>query len=1081
MFFLHVSNRTENLLRQLAEVIRVDKQPDIFSAELFLIQSQGMERMLAQRLADEFVSFCNFKFFLPLDFLKYIAKTVGLAIEADGFDRQTLTWRIEDLLHDIDGDEYRPLQRYLQGDNSEIKRYQLSTRLANLFDQYQLLRGDFLDGWRQGRLATESYHESWQMNLWQRLLAQPGGDNHRGLLLHNVVKLLQEEVGFTPLLPKRISIFGVHTMPPLFLHFFNGLSHHMDVHLYLLSPCKQYWGNIESRKRQFKRLAKTVQASGEPELYDHHPLLASLGQQGKDLQNIMLEAAEFSLEVGSYDNPAEIAEDSGRQATLLEMIQADMLSGTAPKKSVEIDFNVEHSVQLVSCHSRIRELTVLKDHLLDLLYKDKTLELKDIVVMAPDIQEYAAFIPAIFDTIQHSIADKSLRRRNSILSVFISFLNLFGGRFETSEVMDVLRQPSIFPQFGLGLSDLETLQKWIQEAGIRWGLSSSQRELLNLLPFEECSWRAGLDRLLMGLAIDSEEFISGVLPFSGIEGKGAAPLGGLCHFIDLLEEGSADFAKKYTVIDWATVLRLYSVRLFGENSDKEFDELGGIIDELGEVAHEFHGSEVSFDIIVEWISAIAQESRSSSGFLRGQLTFCSMLPMRSIPFRVVCLLGLNDGVFPRNDVHETFDLLGPEGGTPRLGDRSKRADDRYLFLEAILAARSVLYISFIGQSITTNDPIPPSVVVSEFIDLLEQGYGAEDVVVAHPLHPFSRHYFDQEGDPQLFSYDLHYFSVAERVNQEPQPLGQWWQGAIEPADERGVIFSDLLTFYRNPQKYFVKNQLGIELGLEEIGTVDTELFVPTGLDNYFVDQLLFEKMEQLVEADEQEFAILAKKFQSGGLWPLGEPGTQSLRTKVQGLKFYWDIFRSLDLGQPINDLDFDLTVDGVSLQGLLGNRYEGGIAIVRLGALRGRDILEAWIHQLVTTEIAPGEKTYLVAAEGCYQFADREAGADIPSLQTFVTAYLRGCHRVLPFYIEPSFIYAKQAASSRARVPPLTKALDHLNNSIEKGYQPEWELLLSGGEDFSETAEFEELAKTLMCPLYDLTMRGWMSMEDACE
>jgi exodeoxyribonuclease V gamma subunit len=1055
MFYLHVSNRTENLLRHLAEVMRADRQPDLFATELFLIQSQGMERMIAQTLADEFRSFCNFKFFLPLDFLGFIAEKLEMGISPDGFQRQNLAWRLDGLLRDLSehsGQDYLPLITYLSGENSALKRFQLARRLANIFDQYQVMRPDMLVKWERGTLSTSHSAESWQMDLWRRLLAQPGGDVHRGMQFSRVIERLNGKEDLAGTLPKRISVIGLHTIPPIYLNYLNSLSRHMNVHLFLLSPCRNYWGDVVSRRTQFKQMARKPSDQAQPWGEEHHPLLATLGGQGRDLQNMMIEGADFALEFSSYDDALDGREYA--DGTLLQRLQADLLDGRLPDGPPPLIAADDDSIQVVSCHSKLREITVLKDHLLHLLHRNPQLELRDIIVMAPDIQDYAPLIPAVFDDVQHSIADRSIRRRNSIIAAFMSFLDLFSGRFGWSELLDLLRQPVVFPQFQLSPSDLDILQQWVVGAGIRWGLSGQQRSEEGLPGFDETSWRAGLDRLLMGYAIEAEEFIDGVLPFSDIEGRGALALGGLCRFIELVENARLEFQQNRGVDDWSKTLLVIVQQLFGDEYEQELVELRALVGELADSISPFHSGEVEFKVICEWLTQSAKESRSSTGFLRGQLTFCSMLPMRSIPFKVVCLIGLCDGVFPKNDNHDTFDLMGTDF---RPGDRSPRADDRYQFMEALLAARSCLYLSYIGQSIRTNEVIPPSVVITEFLEVLENGYGVEDIVVRHPLHPFSRKYFGTDGDHRLFSYDSYSCKTAEILQRGVQPAADWWQGALAEKIDK-VFLGDLLCFYLNPQKYFIKDRLGIRLDTGEDLPDDREMFEVSGLDKYFVE-------EQMIRSElAGKSGDLIKRIQTRGQWPLGTSGRLAFEEKRAGVETFIEKVHEQGMGVRRNDLPLELVLGNYRLCGTLSNLYDNGIMLVRFGKLRGRDLLSGWIHHLVLGCLVPSAKTRIVAMDTIVGFSGADCG---PDLGVLLSHYEEGCRAPSQFFIEPAFAYSRQLANDRSRTPPLDKALQILTTRLQNGYEPEWELLLgSSGEDIGLGAEFERLCHEIMCPIW---------------
>ncbi|TKB08013.1 exodeoxyribonuclease V subunit gamma [Desulforhopalus sp. IMCC35007] len=1060
MFYLHVSNRTENLLHQLAEVIRIDKQPDLFSGELFLIQSQGMERMVCQTLADEFASLCNFAFSLPLDFLSSIADRLNMGISPDGFQRQTLTFRIEQLLTEIDDEVYKPLQYYLQGEKSNLKRFQLSRRLANVFDQYQLMRSDMLLSWEKGVLTTNHASEPWQMMLWRRLTAQPGGNVHRGMLFQSLIEELQTQTDLSRLLPKRIAVIGLHTMPPLFLQFLGSLAIHMDVHFFLLSPCRHYWGDVQTKKQLFKKKMHLVGEGAEDIEDEDHPLLASLGRQGKDLQIMMLEGADFALEFASYQSP--VGDGDYQKACLLHRVQADILEGCLPENSPEFSWD-DHSIQIVSCHSRRRELMVLRDQLLHLLHTKPDLELRDIVVMAPDIQEYAPIIPALFSDIQHSVADRSVRRRNSVFAGFLAFLELFSGRFGWSEVLDILRLPAILPQFDLTSTDFETIEYWVREAGIRWGLSASQRQDAGVQPFSENSWRAGLDRMLMGYATASEDFVGGILPFTELEGRGASALGGLCRFIDVVEEARIALSEHRSLAGWSEVLLSYVSQLFGDDNESELIELRSLIADLGRTMEEFPESELDFEVIREWFIQSAQEKRTSSGFMRGQLTFCSMLPMRSIPFRVVCLLGLNDGIYPKPDTHDNFDLMGTSGKF-RLGDRSARADDRYQFLEAIIATRDNLYLSYIGQSVLTNEKVPPSVIITELLELLENHYKVKGLIVHHPLHSFSKKYFTGSRASRLKSYDAYACQVADKLSQE-RPAGQaWWQGSLEPP-EKEVSVHALLSFFNNPQKYFVRQCLGVFLsGVEEFPE-DRETFYLEGLARYHAEQALIEAELAAPEKRDEAGQEFLRKAQIAGRWPLGTVGKLSYLLKKKEIGEFIETVNAAALGQKCSDHPVDLMVGDYHLHGSLGNVYEQGILIIRYGKLRGRDLVSGWLHHLLLNAISSGSKrTSIVTKDISLSFAGIQGG---PELDYLLDLFHAGHCQPSQLYVEPAFVYAEQLRKNTT-VPPLDKARGVMQEAIDRGYEPEMELLLKGRSQESWLGpEFEELSQAIMAALLE--------------
>ena len=1055
MFYLHISNRTENLLRHLAEVIRVAGRPHPFDQEVFLIQSRGMERMISQAMAVEFRSWCNFKYLLPLAFFADIAGRLGLQISPDGFERGILVWRLESLLRDLQGGIYEPLRGYMQGQGAGLKRFQLAGRLADVFDQYQIRRPDMLAGWDTGRLSTTHPSEPWQMALWQRLVQGADGAPHRGFMLRQVIERLRGEGDFQGLLPGRVSVFGLHIMPRLFLEYLQALAGHCDVHLYLLSPCRHYWGDIENQRKRVKNrlsriekglAAETLQAA---EGRDGHPLLASLGWQGRDFQEMLLNAVDFELEFKSFEDPGEAPAPS-----LLHRLQSDLLRDAVNRECPPLD---DGSVVLVCCHSRFREVQVLKDHILDLLYRNPALNLRDVIVMAPDIQEYAPLIPAVFDDIQHSIADRSLRGQNGTMGAFLNFLSLFDGRFSWVEVLDLLKNEAVYPNFDLSAGDLETLQRWVTEAGIRWGLSGGQRQEMGLPGFTENSWAAGLERLLMGYAIDTDGFVDGILPYTAIEGAEARALGGLCRFIEIVDQARVDFGHSRSLTQWSTLLLELAEFLFGTGEGEDLLELRQMLLSLEGTYGGFHSDAVDIQVIRAWIEQTALEQKASSGFLRGSLTFCSMLPMRSIPFKSVCLLGLNDGEFPRNDLYATFNLMAPPHSRP--GDRSSRLDDRYQFLEAMLAAREVFSISFVGRSIRSNEAIPPSVVVTELLDFLKDAYGIVNPVVEHPLHPFSRRYFSGEQE-RLFSYSRHYCETAERFQHPQETAGSWWSGELTPEVQQ-ISVGDLLAFFAHPQRWFVRSCLGVRLARDQDLPEEREPFAVQGLDAYQTDQRIVAHC--LDGGDPRD---LLRRLEAEGRWAQAMPGQLTFAGRYREVETFAGRIAGLGTGDRIADQLIDCEAGGYRLVGSLSNIHEGGILLARYTDLKGKDLLAGWMHHLLLARMrGQACRAWVLGRDGLISYPGNDARG--PTLERMVELFVQGSRRPSHLLVEPGLRYVRQLQAVRASTPPLTKACDYLREQLDLEREPEWALLYGNMETEAILGpEFQELSLEIINPLW---------------
>ncbi len=1046
MFILHSSNKTENLVEHLTSVIANAPLSSPFDKELFLIQSQGMERWLSQQLACRFHVWANFQFLFPGKFFSYIAQQIDSKANDAAFDRSLILWRLETVLRKLENNDCLPLKRYLSGSNQPLKRYQLAQQLAQIFDQYQIMRPDLLAAWQQGRLLYNTDVERWQKALWLELTGQIG-QQHRGASWLDVIAKLDNspEGTVSQQLPERISIFGINTMPPLFLNYLQSLSKHCDVHLYLFNPAQSFWADQTSKRQQ-----ADVEDNG-------HPLLASLGQQGREFQEMLLEFAQFDFEPESFETIA--------LPNNLQQLQNDILKNAVSGQALKQD----GSISLHACHSRKREVEVLRNQLLQALEHDPTLELRDIAVMAPDIQLYEPFISAVFSDIQHAIADRNLRLDNQALDTFIRFLELSQSRLGWQSVLDLLERVDVYPHFGLSETDLELVKHWVQDTNVRWGQSGQHKQALGLPELNEHTWQAALDRMLMGYAVGHEdEFIDNILPYKHIEGSSAEALGGLHDFLQLLFSAQAELKRAKSLQSWGARLSYYADQLLGKVDLKarliERQQLNDLLLELSGNLAAVHSDPVELQVIIQWLEGMIAERKSANGFLRGQLTFCSMLPMRSIPFKIIALMGINEGEFPKVDRKPTFDLIALNF---RKGDRSRRADDRYEFLEILLSTRQQLIVTYLGQSQANNEHIPPSVVVTELLDVLRDYYDLSNLITYHPLQPFSRRYFD--GSSDLFSFSQADCEIADALlAPKPEPA-LWWQGAIstesEEAIEDIIELNDLFRFFQHPQRYFMRQCVNLQFTGITAETQEHEPFTVNELSLYDTNQ---DWIQQLLTGSQ----VSLKKLQAQGLWFPGAVGEIEFERRQLTLQSFVERIRATDIGPPLDAMSIDLKVGKYRLMGKLSNCYQNGSLFYRYADLKGKDFLLAWLHHLIVNQIEQ-QSTYLLSTDEDLLFQPDIGRSDY--LPEFIEIYRQGQQQPNAFFVEAALAYIKQRhkqkISKNVTKPPLDAAKDCLLLAVGRAYEPELRQLYGNVVDMELILpdSFSQYCEALLLPAWEAT------------
>ena len=811
-------------------------------------------------------------------------------------------------------------------------------------------------------------------------------------------------------------------MPPVYLTLFELMARHCDITLYFLSPSEGYWGDLVDKKTQAKRVAQRDlfdEADDENDEDDYfntgHPLLASLGKQGQEFFE-QLQSCEHE----SFDAFVEPERDH-----VLGMLQHDIFALNNPDFENEktVIPHDDKSIMVHACHSTMREIEVLHDQLLALFEHDPDLSPTDIVVMTPDIEVYAPWIDAVFantsntQRIPYGIADCGVRYQSPILNAFVSLLSLPQSRFDVETVLTLLECKAIQLRFSLDDEQLTLIRQWLSETHTRWALSAEHKADFDLPETKNNTWRAGLDRLLLAYAMPMTEtgkpirLFEQQLAFDGITGDKAATLAQLCAFMDSLDNLRQQLTQDRTADNWQKQLNSVLENLFlpsyETNEEAELNLIRQTLAKLVESTQlaKFEQT-MSLALVKDWINGHLDTSQTISRFMGHGVTFCGMVPMRSIPFKVVCLIGMNDESYPRRQPTQGFDLLSHDF---RVGDRSRRDDDRYLFLEALMSCQSYLYLSYVGRSIRDNASIPPSVLVSDLRDVLNQTYTDEQgkelwpqLLTEHPLQAFSQRYFDGQNE-QLFS-----FAQAQCPTNETPENKTWFEQKLPQADEswRQVSLNQLINFFRHPARYLLRERLGMRLEMTDDQLDIREPFELDGLQAWSLrQQLLNAKLNPDVATN------MLDLVQASGVLPQGMMGEQIFESQVEKVDEFADKLLPRYPTEVLPAIPFELQFNDFVLTGQLGESsqlHDGGLFHYRMVKTKGHDVLAMWITHLVLNAVKPvnvGRQSILITEDNDYQFSPIENAQVI--LQQLIELYWQGIHQPLPLFSNTSYAFAK--------------------------------------------------------------------------
>lgn len=1030
MLRVYHSNRLDVLEALMEFIVERERLDDPFEPEMILVQSTGMAQWLQMTLSQKFGIAANIDFPLPASFIwDMFVRVLPEIPKESAFNKRSMSWKLMTLLPQLlDREDFTLLRHYLTDDSDKRKLFQLSSKAADLFDQYLVYRPDWLAQWEAGHLVEGlGEAQAWQAPLWKALveytheLGQPRW--HRANLYQRFIETLESATTCPPGLPSRVFICGISALPPVYLQALQALGKHIEIHLLFTNPCRYYWGDIKDPAYLAKLLTRQRRHSFEDrelplfrdsenagQLFNSdgeqdvgNPLLASWGKLGRDYI-YLLSDLENSQELDAF---VDVTPDN-----LLHNIQSDILelenravagvnleefSRSDNKRPLDPQ---DGSITFHVCHSPQREVEVLHDRLLAMLEEDPTLTPRDIIVMVADIDSYSPFIQAVFGSapadryLPYAISDRRARQSHPVLEAFISLLSLPDSRFVSEDVLALLDVPVLAARFDITEEGLRYLRQWVNESGIRWGIDDDNVRELELPATGQHTWRFGLTRMLLGYAMESAQGEwQSVLPYDESSGLIAELVGHLASLLMQLNIWRRGLAQERPLEEWLPVCRDMLNAFF--LPDAETEAAMTLIEQqwqaiIAEGLGAQYGDAVPLSLLRDELAQRLDQERISQRFLAGPVNICTLMPMRSIPFKVVCLLGMNDGVYPRQLAPLGFDLMSQK---PKRGDRSRRDDDRYLFLEALISAQQKLYISYIGRSIQDNSERFPSVLVQELIDYIGQSHylpgdealncdESEARVKAHLTCHHTRMPFDPKNyqPGNLQSYAREWLPAASQAGKAHSEFVQPLPFTLPET----VPLETLQRFWAHPVRAFFQMRLQVNFRTEDSEIPDTEPFILEGLSRYQINQQL---LNALVEQDDAE--RLFRRFRAAGDLPYGAFGEIFWETQCQEMQQLAD--RVIACRQPGQSMEIDLACNGVQITGWLPQVQSDGLLRWRPSLLSVAQGMQLWLEHLVyCASGGNGESRLFLRKDGEWRFPPLAAEQALHYLSQLIEGYREG-------------------------------------------------------------------------------------------
>jgi len=1091
MLTLFYSNRYEALTEALLEGL--SDAPDPWVRESVIVPSAALRRRLELDIATRQGICAN------LDFTylaQWIWARIGAVIpvpEQSPFSPDRLAWRCYRLLDPAVSRGSARLDAYLSGAD-EAMRYELARRVATVLDHYLTYRPEWLTAWQQGRSIferdsdaarinprlldasdTQRDDEHWQSALWRELLLEVSHSDAEGAVptletppayrFLAEARYLDLDTVARAAWPARVSVFALPTMPPLQVALLRELARWIDVRMYVFNPCREYWTDILP-EAQVDALAMRGAA-------DYHavgnPLLAEWGRQTQAQLHMLQELTEGAAgrEASYYERNEAGTLLAACQNAILELAPQPVLAPHADKLDTALEVHV--------CHSLSRQLEALHDRLLALFDAQADLQPGEVMVAVPDLAGAAPLIDAVFGTaaqrrrIPYRISGLPPSRVNPIACVLLDLLVAPIDGLAAADLIEWLRVDAIAERYEIDAGELETVQTWLAAAGARRGLAPDTGDLpVADVPVPRHTLADALLRLYLGYAMpDAADPIADCLPVPGAEGAQAELLGRLARFVDQVEHFARVSAQARTPVQWAALLRDALDTLF--SADLQFaDSLAAVrdaIDQLAQVMSEGAAEVLLPAAVVRAALSATLDDPARGGVPWGGVTFSALTSLRGLPFRVICLLDLNDGALPSVTRADEFDLIA---AFPKLGDRQRRDDERNLFLDLLLATRERMLIYYTGRSIRDNTALPPAAMVDELLDHLAlatagSGAGPEAVrqaraalITEHPLQPFAAQYaLAQQG---LYTFDPDRAQIAAALaDGAPRRIAPFFSGPLPAAlqDSPGVAdtvneieFDDFERFWRHPARTVLRDQLGIALFDAQAALSDSEPFeLDWDARNALAERVLPVLLDELDTGAARTVAALSDATRASRIaraspeLPGGATGAVWRGRTLAGLSQLAGAVHgalepasrrmpfalAIDPRWPIDQSDPDdpFASDSLArlaplhdatplvLSGVLRHVAAHGQVIYRYARPTARDYLSAWLSHLVLCAcVVQGEqevepRTLWFGDDAAFELT--RVAAPLERLAELLALYQVGLRTPLPFF--PRSTWAQVSAS----------------------------------------------------------------------
>ncbi len=1099
-FHLHTSNRTENLLR---EFVSRTRGIDPMEKRFIVTNGKGMRVWLKQRISETLGISANLVFLSPEQAVwKFAKPAIPELSELAGnpFSKERMAWKIRHALPNLADqfpEPFKVVSSFLEEDDP-LKKIQLCWEIASVFDGYLHYRPELIDEWKNKGFATGSIDEKWQALLWNEISEE---------IPCPPLSTLTQDPSFASQSPNQLWFFGLSPIPPVHLLALSKYAEKKEFHAFLLQPTDGYWREVLSNREKILLSETEGPTEGKDDMFLElgPPLLGALG---KAWQKFILQLEDRKV----YEPEFMDSETMNPPMGVLHSLQNHLLSMPEGNDFEKVAFTKDDlSVQFHSCHSPQREVQVLQDFLLDQFNQKPDLKPNEVLVLCPNLQKYSALLKAAFDNpetpdrrIPYGICDREWRSESRVIDTFYHLLEFAEGRATARDFFTLVSRPVLCERFDLDEDDLEVLHWWIDQTKIAWGFDSEHKKAMGVPGIAENTWRQGLDRMMLGFCSGNSECdgFEELLPFDEIEGGRVNLLSKLVRIADDLQSLRDQCSQKHPPDQWRTIIEESCMEKFFNDDKHTHADLVELRKSLEVLTNETSpdADREPLSVIRLHLERTLSDKSLFSRHLTHGVTFASLRSARGIPAKIICLIGMDGGSFPSPTARPSFDLCKVK---PTYGDRNQAEEDRLLVMESILCARECLYFSFRGQSNRNNKEVPPSVVIEEILEQLDElidfpkegeiEKAKEALLFKHSLQPFGKKYFNnsstEESEARFLtnngarSFSRRSCEAALALSKPREEQASFCPEPVIPSSEGSetIQLEDLVAFWKSPCTHLLKREFLISTWEEESLLPENERLDVCARKDWSIKTRMIARLtekEHAIEGEntgldqgdgEKNGDSLLEDLRREGLLPPGDLG-RALNSSLEGEVRVILKRTPIDFKNSSPSILLIKMVDGVQVEGESGQLFENTLAMIHPSKLKGKHCMEGLVRHLWANACGPSAgnvKTVVAGLDKSLILEPREPAQCIGQVSKLIELFREGLTRPLPFFPNASLAWLVQTKKHEEKTPranaksPNACAQDSWK-SDRGGEGGEFATNLCFPDDPWELEETKQINKTIM-------------------